>query len=207
MTTTPRPQPPQLRPVDWTDEELLTRLLLRDGLAWREFHRRFDRLIHCCIQKVTRRFGGVVTEEDAREIYAQFLVEITKRDMQKLRAYRPDRGSKLSSWLGLLARNVAWDHVRKVTRRPACQEFDEASAVCSGAVGPFEELASKERLKLVQAAVTRLSAKDQQFMRLYFVEGLSPDEVAERMQVSVKTVYTKKHKIRARLREAVGAAA
>lgn len=197
----------QLRPVDWTDEELLARMLVREGKAWREFHRRFDRLIYRCIHKVTGRFRSRVTDEDVREIYAQFLVNITQRDMHKLRAYAPERGSKLGSWLGLLATNTAWDYLRRMARRPPSADLQEAEALQSDAADPFEDLVSKQRWAVVQRALRQLSAKDQRFVHLYFVEGLSPDQVAQRMRVSVKTVYSKKHKIRARLLQAVEAAA
>ncbi len=196
---------PQLPPTDWTDQELLARMLVREGKAWREFHRRFDRLIFRCIHKVTARFRAVLSEEDVQEIYAQFLVEISQRDMRKLRAFDPERGNKLGSWLGMLATNTAWDYLRKVARRPPCADLGEAQELRSEAADPFDDVASREHLGLVRAAVRELSEKDRRFMQLYFVEGLSPDEVAARMRVSVKTVYSKKHKIRARLRRAVSA--
>ena len=114
-----------LDPKDWTDNELLARMLVREGKAWREFHRRFDRLVYRCIHKVTGRFRSVISDEDVREIYAQFLMNITARDMRKLRAYRPEKGNKLSSWIGLLATNTAWDYLRGIARRP--QTFARAS--------------------------------------------------------------------------------
>ena len=36
---------------------------------------------------------------------------------------------------------------------------------------------------------------------------MTPDEIAERMNISVKTVYTKKHKIQARLESVLAAEA
>ena len=48
-------------------------------------------------------------------------------------------------------------------------------------------------------ALQHFSAKDQQFVWLYFGQGLGAEQVANRMGISVKTVYTKKHKIRQRL--------
>lgn len=96
--------------ADWTEAELLTRMLLRNGTAWREFHRRYDRLIYRCIHKVTSRFPGSITSEDVREIYAMFLLSLNKRNMHKLRTFDPERGNKLSSWVGMLATNCAWDY-------------------------------------------------------------------------------------------------
>ena len=58
-----------------SDRDLVAKMLERDNLAWREFHRRFDRLIYRCIHKVTCRFSSVISSEDVREIYAMLLTE------------------------------------------------------------------------------------------------------------------------------------
>ncbi|MBX3248466.1 MAG: sigma-70 family RNA polymerase sigma factor [Myxococcales bacterium] len=188
-----------LAPSDWTDRELLERMLEREAKAWREFHRRFDRLIYRCIHKVTVRFRSVVTEEDVEEIFCQLLVDLSCRDMHKLRAYEPQRGNKLSSWIGLLATNAAWDYLRGVARRPRTSEVAEAEHVQADDPTPHDELVAKERWALVNEALRDLSSKDRRFVELYYVEGLAPEEVAEQLHVSVKTVYSKKHKIRSRL--------
>ncbi len=43
-------------------------------------------------------------------------------------------------------------------------------------------------------------------MSLYYIEELAPEEIANIMGISVKTVYTKKHKLRARLTQRLGQA-
>jgi RNA polymerase sigma-70 factor (ECF subfamily) len=45
------------------------------------------------------------------------------------------------------------------------------------------------------------------FARALLRQGIDPDEIAKRMGISVKTVYSKKHKIQARLEAAVKRAA
>jgi len=188
---------------DFTDEELRGRMLLRDGKAWREFHRRFDRLVFRCIHKVTGRFRRVVSEDDVQEIYAQFLLNLTSRDMRKLRQFDPKRGNKLGSWIGLIATNAAWDHLRAISRRPPTAELVEANDLRCESYDPHDAVMDKERWNLVNQALQQFSTKDRKFVKLYYVDGLSPEEVAEAMDVSVKTVYSKKHKIRCRLEEAV----
>ncbi|MAQ13500.1 MAG: RNA polymerase subunit sigma [Sandaracinus sp.] len=201
------PNSDKLAPEDFTDEELRGRMLLRDARAWREFHRRFDRLVYRCIHKVTGRFRRVVGEDDVQEIYAQFLLNLTARDMRKLRQFDPARGNKLGSWIGLLATNAAWDHLRSLSRRPQTTEIDAAHDLSCDDGDPYAAMADKERWELLNQALESFSKKDRTFVKLYFVEGLSPEEVAEVMDVSVKTVYSKKHKIRCRLEEAVASLA
>lgn len=196
-----------LAPKDWTDGELLERMLEKEGKAWREFHRRFDRLIYRCIHKVTVRFRSVLSQEDVQEIFCQLLVDLSARDMHKLRAFEPERGNKLSSWIGLLATNAAWDYLRGVARRPPTTEVSEAEQLRAEDHEPHAELVAKERWSLVNEALQELSSKDRTFVQLCYVEGLAPEQVAEEMQVSVKTVYSKKHKLRCRLERMLAAEA
>ena len=196
MTTTPALQLP---PTDWTDRELLARLLIRSELAWREFHRRYDRLIYKCIHKVTNRFHGVLCQDDLEDIFGQLLLNLTARDMHRLRAFQPELGNKLGTWIGLLATNTAWDHLRRVARRPYMSELSEADHLESDEESPVEHLARAQRWALVNEALAEFSDKDQTFVQLYYVDGLDAESVAAEMNISVKTVYSKKHKIRSRL--------
>ncbi|HKO91858.1 MAG TPA: hypothetical protein VJU61_11925, partial [Polyangiaceae bacterium] len=49
---------------DWSDAELLQRMMQREPRAWREFHSRYDRLIYRAIHKVTQRFTSVLDSAD-----------------------------------------------------------------------------------------------------------------------------------------------
>ena len=188
---------------EWSESELQQRMLEREGEAWREFHRRYDRLVYRCIHKVTSRFPGSISSEDVREIYAMFLLSLNKRDMHKLRTFEPERGNKLSSWIGMLATNCAWDYLRGVARQPQCTSLADAEHLSTPSADPFDDLLAKERWGAVNDTLKSFSKKDRTFVHLYYVDGLSPEEIAERMAISVKTVYSKKHKIRCRLEKAL----
>jgi len=193
----------RLSPTDWTDRELLARMLERDGLAWREFDTRFGRLIFRCIHRVVARFRAGLGSEDVQEIHAQLMYELTARDMKKLRAFQPERGNKLGSWIGMLATNAAWDHLRRASRQPPSSEVQDATDLRSEGESPFEETVRREHVALVAETLAEFSDKDREFVVLYFMEGLTPEAVAEKMEISVKTVYSKKHKIRCRLEHAL----
>lgn len=197
--------PHHLAPEDFTDRELLARMLERDEIAWREFHRRYDRLVFRCIHKVTDRFRSILGSDDVAEIYAQLLLNLTFRDMHRLRAFRPEQGNKLGTWIGMLATNTAWDYLRSVSRRPSCAELSEAHAVDDQRGGnPYDRLEQKERWQRVNEVLRGFSHKDRNFIQLYYVDGLSPEEVAAELEISIKTVYSKKHKIRCRLASTLG---
>ena len=99
----------------------------------------------------------------------------------------------------MLATNAAWDYLRTVARQPVCTDLADAENVGEADVDPYESLLQKERWGRIDQTLQAFSDKDRTFVRLYYMDGLSPEEVAEEMRISVKTVYSKKHKIRCRL--------
>jgi RNA polymerase sigma-70 factor, ECF subfamily len=178
---------------------LVRDMLAGDGHAWRAFHARYDRLIYRCITKVTARFAERMSGDDIAEIYGTLLVQILSNDMGKLRGFDAGRGKRLSSWIGLLAVNCAYDHLRALRSEPGRASLDEVAELGTEAPQPDEVLDLKERAALTREILRAFSEKDREFVTLYFAEGLDVEQIAERMQISVKTVYSKKHKIQTRI--------
>jgi RNA polymerase sigma-70 factor (ECF subfamily) len=153
---------------------------------------------------VTQRFSSVLSSADVEEIYALLLCSLNSRDMHKLRTFEPERGHRLSTWVGLLATNSAWDYLRSLSRQPQRGNAIEAEDVSCHNPDPFHALAAKEEWVRVRDMLSSFSEKDRTFVDLFFLQGKSPEQIAEEMQISVKTVYSKKHKIRCRLELALG---
>jgi len=181
-------------------------VLNQNERAWVELVRRYRPLIYRCISKVTARFAANMTNADIDEIYAEVLISLLREDMRKLRLYNPHRGTKLSSWVGMISVNAAYDFLRRAGRRPMLDRLD-------GAPNPHEEydrtpldtLLEKERWDRLNDILRGFSDKDRTFMQLYYARGLAAEKVASEMSISLKTVYSKKHKIRARMRRCIEA--
>ena len=193
--------------LDFGDEEtLIAGLIANLPVAWREFQKRYDRLIHRCITKVTRRFASIVSQDDVREIYATLYLSLLSNDRRKLRSFDPERGNRFSSWIGLLSINCAYDYLRSLKREPPKEQLAEAAELPNEAPDAFEMTADRQRATIVATAFQGFSEKDRLFAALYFGEGMDPAEIARRMGISVKTVYSKKHKIQSRLEAVLGGA-
>jgi len=145
------------------------------------------------------RFCSVSSGEDIREIYANLTLQLLSNNMHKLRTYDPDRGTKLGTWIGMLSINASYDYLRSIRREPNCATLTEAERIPSDRHDPFAEMDRKERDQILNDMLRGFSAKDRLFVALYFDQGLDAEVVAQRMNISVKTVYSKKHKIRTRL--------
>ncbi|HEY2513809.1 MAG TPA: sigma-70 family RNA polymerase sigma factor [Polyangiaceae bacterium] len=182
-----------------TDEELIAGMIGNRPWAWKEFQRRYDRLIHRCITKVTRRFSAKVGADDVRDIYSSLYLALVANDRHKLRTFDPARGNRFSSWIGLLAINCAYDYLRALKREPCRASLAEAVEQACVEPNPYEHAVESERAAIAARILDGFSAKDRTFATLYFGEELDPVEIAARMNISVKTVYSKKHKIQSRL--------
>jgi RNA polymerase sigma-70 factor (ECF subfamily) len=141
----------------------------------------------------------VVSADDVREIGATLRLSLLANDMHKLRTFDPERGNRFSSWIGLLAINAAYDYLRSVRREPGKAALTEATDLVAETPDPFESVAQRQRANIAQRLLESFSERDRAFAALYFGEGLDPVVIARRMKISVKTVYSKKHKIQARL--------
>jgi len=187
-----------------TTEAALVQGLLRDhSVACHEFNRRYGGLMFRTISRVLNRFSSVTSEDDAHEVYSTLCVQLLAHDKKKLRSFDEERGTKLSTWLCMLANHAAYDLLRRCRRQPRTEDVDQAHALSTDRPSPFERCALKEQAAHVAHLLADLSDKDRQFMMLYYGEALEPEEVAVEMGISIKTVYSKKHKIRTRLARAL----
>jgi RNA polymerase sigma-70 factor (ECF subfamily) len=181
------------------DGALLEAVLGKDEHAWRELLRRFRALIYRCINKVAFKYDAPLSNEDTNEIFGEVCFNLLRDDMRKLRAWDPARGSKLASWLGLISMNTAYDYLRASRRRPRLDKLDCAPERPAPDPSALDELLDKERWSYLASLLSDFSAKDRRFVELYYGQGLLPEEVAAAMRISVKTVYSKKNKLRNRL--------
>jgi RNA polymerase sigma-70 factor (ECF subfamily) len=183
------------------DDALLAAVLDKDDQAWSELMRRYRPLVFRCVTKVASRFDAVLSSEDANEIFSELCMNLLRDDMRKLRAFDPRRGTKLGSWLSLLGINTAYDYLRAASRRPVCDMLESAPEESMMVPDAFEEILHKERWSAINSLMIDFSDRDRRFVHLYYAMGLLPEEVASAMRISVKTVYSKKNKVKLRLEE------
>jgi RNA polymerase sigma-70 factor (ECF subfamily) len=181
------------------DLTLLEHVLASEELAWRELVRRFRGLIFRCITKVLCKYESVLSNEDVNEIFSEVCFNLLRCNMKKLRAYDPKRGCKLGSWIGLISINTAYDHLRVTARQPLLDRIEGVIEREDQDPSPLENLLEKERWNRLNSLASDFSDRDQRFLELYYGRGLQPSEVARAMKISIKTVYSKKNKIRNKL--------
>jgi RNA polymerase sigma-70 factor (ECF subfamily) len=184
---------------------LIPSLLSDDERAWRTFHELYASRLQGAISRVTRRFPQLTGTDHVDEIYGTLCLRLLSDDKRRLRSFDPSRGTPLGAWLCTLARNSAHDFLRSHQRQPWLgRHGDDVSDVDprSQEPDPFTVCAMHERARQLDHLIGTLSERDQEFLRAY-LDGLEPEEIARALGISVSTVYSKKHKILARLDSAL----
>jgi RNA polymerase sigma-70 factor (ECF subfamily) len=175
--------------------------------AWRVFVARYRRLILSTARTLLVRFNGEPRIE-AEDVYAALLGSLVANDMAKLRGFDVTRGSKISTWLVTVTRNATWDHLRQARRTSALSLALKTNGTPTlSHCDALSTLAAREQCLQVMELINALPPRDREFFDLFYVDCASPEEIAAQMSISVKTVYTKNHKVRTKLEPALSSRA
>ena len=201
LTTTPStfPFPVNQSLRDAEEKELLAQILGHNELAWVELLRRYHALIYRCIGRILFKHAPQLTADDLSEVYAEVCLQLFRDNMHKLRVWNPNKGSRLSTWIGLIATHTAYDYLRSLKRRSQIENSDEIAEEPVSDSNPLDTLIDRERWSQVNHLLAGFSDRDRCFVEMYYGSGLLPEQIAEKLGISIKTVYSKKNKIRSRL--------
>ncbi len=134
-----------------------------------------------------------------------------------LRVYRSlkklQETPKFRGWLSRIATNLFYDELRKRKRQRPALSLDAPILTSEGSVewdlpsqeqGPQERLATQEFHERLNRAIAELPEVFRTTIILRELEGLTYEEIAESLQVSVGTVKSRIARARQRLQEELG---
>jgi RNA polymerase sigma-70 factor (ECF subfamily) len=118
------------------------------------------------------------------------------------------RGGSLKSYLLRIVANRCYDELRRWKRRPATSfedfgEVDEEAnpALVNGGERPEDYAERQEMARVIQAGIETLPPDQRITLALSDVQGLSYQEIAEAMEVSLGTVKSRLARARGKLRD------
>lgn len=141
----------------------------------RIFHLYTPRLLPF-IYKITR------DEHLAREVLQETFLRLWMKRADLLRVERP------ASWLFRIAANICLTYLRTQATRHRLQDKVEEKAAPPTYSSAVEVLESKEMALLIRQAVEALPARRQEIYRLSREQGLSHQQIADQLQLSLSTV-------------------
>jgi len=129
---------------------------------------------------------------DAEDLFQQTWVRVA----EKIRSF--DTSRNFDAWLFTLARNLAFDHLRRI--RP--QSLDEpvsddspnktmVSRLASTDPGPFDQMLAGERARLLAGALENLPVSYREVLSLRFEEEMKLEEIALVLAAPLSTVKSR----------------
>lgn len=205
MASSQDPQPPEppASGASPSDDELVARARARDLAAFEQLIDRHEERLYRVAMRLLRN------EHDAREVLQDALLSA----WQNLDSFAGR--AQFGSWIYRVTVNAALMLLRTRRRRPTVSVEDLAPGVLDEAIGashdagsdwskrPDEQLQSGELKQHIEMALDHLP----EILRLVFVlrdvEGMSTEETAEILDITIPTVKTRLHRARLALREAI----
>jgi len=168
-----------------TDDVDLGSVLAGDASAWRHFAAVATPVIHTVI----RRTLGQAPPEQVADLAQDVFLRLCRDGFRLLHTYDAERAS-LSTWLALVARSIAIDHLRR--KRPPQLPLDELTS---------EPGAPTQRRETpLELPADLLTDRQITVMKLLYEKDLDVREVAGLLSVSEQTVRSTRHKALTRLR-------
>ena len=179
---------------------LLDGLLAGEPVAGRDFFERYNHLIEMSVRKVFRRAGLAEKADEMRDMVADIWLFLLENEMRSLRRFDPDRNIKLSTWIGLIARNKTIDHLRTSHDRYLFIDVDpEVADRAVTAPSPSDIIEHRQRTELATSAFEQLRADDKRFLEAWYVDDRIPEELADEFGIAVGTVYSRRFKIQEKM--------
>jgi RNA polymerase sigma-70 factor (ECF subfamily) len=186
-------------PLTDVDRELIQRLLAKKAGAWNDFVDRYLSLIYHAIHHTAHLRSARLTPEDVEDIASEVLVQLVTGDYKALREFKGS--ASLSTYLTVIARRIC---VHELTRRQQVREAIRKGESKPVAVDEADDPAAAkamDKLDDVEALLRRLSGREREIVRLFYLEGRTYEEISTELDIPVNSIGAVLSRARAKLRE------
>lgn len=165
--------------VTKSNKELLLLIQKDNKIAFYNLYERYCRRLHGFVLRYIKQ------EEDAEEIVQEVFVKIWE-SRNKIDAY-----SSFEAFLFTIAYNTTISLLRKRTNEKKYLEHIKSLQQFSNSPNLIDEVYFNELNDRVQSLLNELTVRQKEIFQLSREEGLTHDEIAKKLDISVNTV--KKH--------------
>lgn len=183
-------------PFTELDRDLLERCLSQAPGSWNEFVDRFLSLIYHVIGYTAHLRSVRLTPEDVEDVAAQVLLKIVANDFRVLREFREE--SSLATYLTVVARRSCIQELVRRQKHPTVRGDDRA--ILGEPDDAPAALKGMESLDEVEKLLHRLSGKEREIVRMYYLEGRTYEEISTETEVPVNSIGALLSRARKKLR-------
>ena len=161
-----------------TMEDLLLCVAKGDRVAFREVFEHFAPRLKAYIMS---QGSDLVSAE---EVVQEALVKVWRKASQ----YDPNLAAA-STWVFTIARNMRIDHLRKANRPEP--DMTDPAFVPDPEIMPSEILSRSQDAQILRSAIKKLSAEQQDVLRLAYFEEKAHPEIAAALEIPLGTVKSR----------------
>ncbi|WP_418792229.1 RNA polymerase sigma factor [Phosphitispora sp. TUW77] len=161
----------------------------------------FEKLVSRCQNKI---FAFVYRMVGSREDAGDLTQEVFFQVFRSLKSFRRD--AKLDTWLYRIAANKTLDFLRK-NKKARFVNFDldnyqdEASLTCLPENNPEQMFLQEEKMRTLRRMIAGLPDRYRLVLVLFHYQELSYKQIAETLEIPVKTVATRLYRAKFILKE------
>lgn len=179
-----------------TDAELVADTLKGSQEAFGELVVRFERPVYSLVARMVQ--NPALAEDLAQEVFL--------KAYKRLDTYDPAR--KFSSWLFKIAHNTTIDHLRRHAPETVPLEADRQEEDRGGLAAVLADTSSedpsaaaerRDMARSLERAIARLRPEYRELVVLFYVEGVSYQDLCETTGLPLGTVKTNLHRARKEL--------
>lgn len=183
--------------TELTDENLVQGAINGDPKCFEEIVSKYEKLIYSICY---RMFNN---NEDALDATQETFIKVYK-NMEKAIG----KGN-FKSWICTIATNTCLDELRKRSKKHTVS-IDEpidgegnsiARDIVDDGLTPLESIVADEKTEVLKNAINKLSDENKMIIVLRDIEGLSYDDIAETLDISLGTVKSRISRARKKLHQ------
>jgi RNA polymerase sigma-70 factor (ECF subfamily) len=187
-------------PFTAVDRDLLKRCLNREPGSWNDFVDRYLSLIYHVIGYTAHLRSTRLNPEDVEDIAAEILLKIVANNFRALREFRGE--ASLATYLTVVSRRIC---IQQLMARQRAKDKLSVGAAHELEGEPDDAPAAQkgmESLEEVEKLLRKLSGKEREIVRLYYLEGRTYEEISTDTDVPVNTIGAVLSRARKKLRAA-----
>lgn len=189
-----------------TERDLVRRCIRREEEAWNEFVAHYSWVIRHQVRRSLQARAGSFQREDVEDFSHSVFLAFMREDCRKLRFF--EGKCSLRSWVRIITANVLIDELRRQRPRvsldvPGPTGVSLREGLEDPRPGAEEQLARGEERTALERALHGISPEDRKLAYLIYELEMPAQSIAETLEISKGAVYTRKHRLREKLRKAL----
>jgi RNA polymerase sigma-70 factor, ECF subfamily len=179
-----------------TDRQLVRRLLDGQSEGWREFVETYQELVYSRVKFSLRLYSTRYDQTDVEDLTAEVFAKLLENDCRALKNFAGR--CRLATWLTVIARRrtIKWLRRKESSRNLA--DVKESELVDGGV--DVQETVSREETSEMFRHLAALEERDQQLLRLFYLEEKSYQEISEILGMAINSIGPSLHRARSRLK-------